>query len=48
MVILDNYGHEGLFPGHWDKENIMGEGWDVFNFNHDRWAGGGTKIYIKK
>lgn len=48
MVVLDNYGHEGLFPDHWNKENIMGEGWDMFTFNHERWAGFGTRVYIRK
>lgn len=48
IVILDNYAHEGLFPVHFDIENIMGDGWDVFTYNHDRWAGSGTKILIKK
>jgi hypothetical protein len=48
MIVLDNYGHEGLFPDHWDKENFMGEGWEVLTFTHPRWAGFGTRIYIKK
>lgn len=48
MVVLDNYGHEGLFPDHWNKENIMGEGWSMLTFNHERWAGFGTRVYIRK
>lgn len=48
MLIVDNYAHEGLFPDHWDKDNFMGDGWEVFTFTHDRWAGAGTRLYIKK
>lgn len=48
MIVLDNYGHEGLFPNHWDKDNFMGENWDVFTYPHERWAGGGSRLYIKK
>ncbi len=50
MIILDNYSHEGLFPDHWDKENIMGEGWEVLTFDQPdgRWAGKGTRILLKK
>ena len=48
MIVLDNYGHEGLFPDHYDKENFMGDDWEVFTYNHERWAGFGTRIYIKK
>jgi hypothetical protein len=48
ILILDNYGHEGLFPDHWDKDNFMGDDWEVFTCNHHRWAGFGTRIYIKK
>lgn len=45
MIILDNYGHEGLFPEHYDK---VLEGWDAFTYSHERWAGNGTRIYIKR
>lgn len=48
IIVLDNYGHEGLFPDHYDKENFMGDDWEVFTYNHERWAGFGTRIYIKK
>lgn len=48
MIVLDNYGHEGLFPDHYDKENFMGEDWEVVTYKHERWAGFGTRIYIKK
>jgi len=48
MVILDNYAHEGLFPDHYNKEVIDLPNWESFEFNHERWAGDGTKIYLKK
>lgn len=47
MIILDNYGHEGIFPDHYDKVLELGEGWNHFDYNHPRWAGNGTRIYIK-
>lgn len=46
MIILDNYGHEGLFPKHWNK-NWEEDGWQVFTYNHERWAGNGTKILLR-
>jgi hypothetical protein len=48
IIILDNYSHIGLFPLHHDKILDLGEGWDVFTYNHPRWAGSGTRLYIKK
>lgn len=47
MIILDNYGHQGLFPLHYDSLLNLGEGWKVFTFGHPRWAGNGTRIYLK-
>ena len=47
MVILDNYAHEGLFPLHYNKIVPELSEWDCFTFDHDRWAGNGTRIYIK-
>lgn len=46
-IILDNYAHEGLFPDHYNKDWTQ-EGWDVFDYNHDRWSGSGTRILVKK
>lgn len=48
VLILDNYSHEGLFPDHHDRIMAMGYGWEMFDFNHERWAGSGTRIYVKK
>lgn len=48
IIILDNYAHQELFPDHYDKDNFMGEEWEVFTYNHERWAGNGTRIYLKK
>jgi hypothetical protein len=47
MLVLDNYGHEGIFPDHYNKIIDLGEGWEVFTYDYDRWAGNGTRIYIK-
>lgn len=46
MIVLDNYGHEGLFPKHWDRD--WSDAWEVFDYNHERWAGNGTRILMKK
>lgn len=48
MIILDDYGHNQLYPDHFDKGSPIGDGWDVFTYNHERWSGSGTKILIKK
>lgn len=48
IIILDNYAHPELFPDHYNKDNFMGDGWEVFTYDHERWAGDGTKILIKK
>jgi hypothetical protein len=48
IIILDNYGHEGLFPDHYNKNLMLGDGWEVKTCDHPRWAGNGTKIYFKK
>lgn len=48
MIVLDNYSHEGLFPDHHDKLVIDSTDWEVFTYNHERWAGSGTRLYIKK
>lgn len=49
MIVLDNYAHPELFPTIHDK-NIFeeNEDWEMFTYNHPRWAGNGTKIYLKK
>lgn len=47
IIILDNYSHEGLFPDHF-KGLDLGEEWEEFTYDHDRWAGSGTKILIRK
>jgi hypothetical protein len=47
MIILDNYAHPGEFPLHHDEILYLGEGWEHFDYNHDRWAGSGTRIYLK-
>jgi hypothetical protein len=47
MIILDNYAHEGLFPLHFNKKVIDSPEWGVFDYNHPRWAGNGTRLYIK-
>lgn len=49
MIILDNYAHPELFPDHWDKNIFEGNPeWEMFTFDHERWAGNGTRIYLKK
>lgn len=48
VIILDNYGHKGEFPLHYDRELSLGEDWEVFTYDYDRWAGSGTKILIRK
>lgn len=48
MLVIDNYSHEGLFPDHHDKLIIDSPDWEVFTYNHERWAGSGTRLYIKK
>lgn len=48
MIILDNYSHPELFPDHFDKNIFQGDPeWEMFDYNHDRWAGSGTRIYLK-
>lgn len=48
MIIVDNYAHEGLFPDHWNKKVIDHPDWGYYEYNHPRWAGSGTAIYVKK
>ena len=48
VIILDNYAHSELFPHHYDKGNFMGNEWEMFTYDHPRWAGAGTKIFVKK
>ena len=49
MIIIDNYSHDGLFPNHHNK-NIMEyyPNWEYFSYDADRYAGNGTRIYLKK
>lgn len=46
MIVLDNYAHEGIFPDHYNKDWSVH--YNVFDFNHPRWAGAGTRILIRK
>jgi len=48
MLVVDNYAHEGIFPDHYDKIIIDSPEWEVFTYDHERWAGNGTRLYIKK
>lgn len=47
IIVLDNYAHEGIFPNHYNRVMAMWYGWKCFEFNHSRWAGSGTMIYLK-
>lgn len=48
VIILDNYSEQAWFPLHYDKHLSLGEDWDEFSYDNFRWAGSGTRIYIKK
>ena len=48
IIVLDNYAHEGLFPLHYNKKVIDSDEWEEFTYDHERWAGDGTKLIIKK
>lgn len=48
MIIIDNYSHEGLFPNHFDKNIMDLPNWEYFSYDAERYAGNGTRIYLKK
>jgi len=48
MIVLDNYSHERLFTLHHDKNVMDYPNWESFSYDHERWAGSGTRIYLKK
>lgn len=48
MIIIDNYSHEGLFPNHYNKNIMDLQNWEYFSYDCDRYAGSGTRIYLKK
>jgi hypothetical protein len=45
VIIMDNYGHKDLFPLHYDK--VLKPDWEMYEYNHPEWWGGGTRLYIK-
>lgn len=48
IIVLDNYSHEGIFPWHLNGDFKLGEEWEGFRYDHERWAGSGTMIFVKK
>lgn len=48
MIVVDNYSHEEIFPLHYNKKIIDSVAWELHTFDHPRWGGSGTQIYLKK
>ncbi|PWT75786.1 MAG: hypothetical protein C5B59_08000 [Bacteroidetes bacterium] len=49
MVVLDNYGHKGIFPYHHEVARYKFNSvlWNIYDYDHPRWAGNGTRIIVK-